>query len=164
VDKLRAEQGYNLKKTVLEILRRENPLCEEWLLKRIVHFFDKEKVTSVVRETYERQMYGCEKLGILRRNGFLYLQGVEIPMLRVPAEGATPRDIAHIEPIELANGLRVILAQNVSAEKEGLFRLLASELGFARVGEAMHERMEFALHLLEREIERHGDNLSLKNP
>lgn len=162
VDKIRAEAGYNLKKTVLGILQSENPLSEEWLLKRIVHFFDKEKVTVAVRETYERQMFGCEKLGIIRRNGFLYLQGVEIPMLRVPTEGAVPREIVHIEPCELANGIKALLVQNVSAEKEGLFRLLASKLGFARTGEVIAERMEFALGLLEKEIERNGEMLSLK--
>ncbi len=162
VDKIRAEQGFNLKKTVLEILRYENPLSEEWLLKRIVHFFDHEKVTVAVKEAYEKHMWGCEKLGIIRRNGFLYLQGVAIPMLRVPADGAVPREITYIEPRELANGLKALLVQNVSAEQEGLFRLLATRLGFARMGDTIAKRMKFALALLDSELERNGDMLSLK--
>ena len=83
-------------------------------------------------------------------------------MLRVPKEGATPREIKYIELQELANGLRALLSQNVTAEKNGLFRLLAQQLGFARAGDTAQERMEEALKLLGDEVEADGDILSLK--
>ena len=83
-------------------------------------------------------------------------------MLRVPNEGEEPRELKYIELQELANGLRALLAQNVTAEKNGLFRLLAQQLGFTRAGDLAQERMEEALALLRGEIEIDGDFLSLK--
>ena len=146
------------------MLQDEAPLNEEWLLKRIVFLFEgREKVTSVVREQYERLMFNCERQGIIRRGGFLYLQGGEIPMLRVPEQGATPRDIKYIELRELAAGVKATLKQNVTAEKAGLYRLLAQQLGFARIGDAIVSQLDSALKLMEKDIEINGDTLSLKS-
>lgn len=108
-------------------------------------------------------MWNCGNQGIVRRNGFLYLQGKEIPMLRVPANGTTPREIKYIEVQELALGLKEILKQNVTAEKMGLFRLLAQQLGFSRMGDAILAQMESALKLISKDIETNGEMLSLKN-
>jgi hypothetical protein len=83
-------------------------------------------------------------------------------MLRVPAEGDTPREIKYIEPQELANGLRVLLLQNLMADKGGLFKLLAKQLGFTRISEAAEQRMEEALALLGEEVEFNENFLSLK--
>lgn len=146
-----------------EIVEVESPVSEEWLLKRIVFLFDgREKVTSVVRETFNRYMWNCAKFGIVRKDGFLYLQGGEIPMLRVPSAEVEPRDIKYIELQELALGLKEILKQNVSAEKLGLFKLLTQNLGFNRMGDAILERMENALKLISKDIETNGEMISLK--
>lgn len=145
------------------IVEAEAPVSEEWLLKRIVFLFDKrEKVTNVVRAEFNRRMWNCARYGIVRKNGFLYLQDREIPMLRVPADGAEPREIKYIELHELATGLKEILRQNVCAEKQGLFKLLAQNLGFSRMGDAISEQMESALKLISKDIETNGDMISLK--
>ena len=151
-----------MQRIVKTILQLEHPLSEEWLLKRIVHFFHREKVTSVVREEFDDRMWGCEQVGIIRKNGFLYLQGKEIPMLRVPMDGKTPRDIKYIAIEELANGLKELLKRNVTAEKAGLFKLLVEQLGFARMGDAILARLESALKLISKDIETNGEMLSLK--
>lgn len=151
----------NVTRAILEV---EAPLSEEWLLKRIVFLFDgREKVTNVVRSSFDRLMWNCGSQGIIRRNGFLYLRGKEIPMLRVPAAGATPREIKHIDVQELALGLKEILRQNVTAEKTGLFKLLAQQLGFSRMGDAIFAQMESALRLISMDVETNGEMLSLKN-
>ena len=107
-------------------------------------------------------MWNYSGQGILRRDEFLYLQGKAIPMLRVPDEGQTPRDVKYIALEELANGLREILKRNVTVEKSGLFKLLAEQLGFTRIGEAMSARFEAALKLLAGEVEMDGETLSWK--
>lgn len=84
-------------------------------------------------------------------------------MLRVPADGMPPRDINYIDAQELALGLKEILKQNVTAEKMGLFRLLAQQLGFSRMGDGILVQMEKALKLLSNDIETNGEMLSLKN-
>ena len=155
---------YDVPRIIRAVLEVESPVSEEWMLKRLVHLYDgREKVTSVVLRKYEEQMRYCRNLGIIRKNGFLYLQGKEIPMLRVPAENAeTPRDVKYIAIEELALGLKELLKQNVSAEKTGLFRLLVQHLGFSRMGDAILSRLESALNLISSDIEINGDMLSLK--
>ena len=71
-------------------------------------------------------------------------------MLRVPSSSFTVREIKHIAIEELALGLKEILKQNVSAEKLGLFRLLAQQLGFSRLGDAILARFESALKLIKK--------------
>ena len=83
-------------------------------------------------------------------------------MLRVPSAGDEPRDIKYIELRELASGLKEILKQNVSAEKQGLYRLLTQNLGFSRIGDAILERMDSALKLIYNDIEINGEMISLK--
>ena len=153
----------DIPRVIRAMLEIESPLSEEWLLKRIVFLFDgRDKVTTVVRDAFNRLLWDCQSRGIIRRNGFLYLQGKPLPTLRVPAHGATPREIKYIPIEELASGLQELLKQNVTAEKSGLFKLLVEQLGFSRIGDAVSVRLEQALKLLEKDVEIDGDTLSLK--
>ncbi len=133
---------------VRTVLETEAPVSEEWMLKRMVHLYGREKVTSVVMNSFENDMCGCESAGVVRRNGFLYLADREVPLLRVPGDGGV-RDVKYIAPEELAAGLTEILRQNVTVEKIGLYRFLASLLGFSRMGEALYTKFEEALALLQ---------------
>lgn len=160
---LKLKCRYDMQRIVKNILQLEHPLSEEWLLKRIVHFFHREKVTSVVREEFDDRMWGCEQVGIIRKNNFIYLKGKEIPMLRVPHENATVvREVKYISLEELSLGMKEILKQNITVEKSGLFRLLVQQLGFSRMGDAILDRLEDALRLISKEIDVNGDVLSLK--
>jgi very-short-patch-repair endonuclease len=164
-DELKLAKQYrnNVMSVVLAILELEAPVSEEWLLKRIVFMFGREKVTNVVRDEYKRRMYNCERYGITRRSGFLYLRAKEVPMLRVPnPKGKAEREIKYIALEELANGMMAILKQNLSVEKSGMFKLIAQQLGFSRMGDAIEERFESALKLISADIEINGDTLSLK--
>ena len=87
---------------VREILLTEAPLSEAYLQKRVAPFFGREKVSKTVIEKYERLMFRCERKGIIRRNGFLYLQGMADPKLRIPGDR---REIKYISLEELADGL-----------------------------------------------------------
>ena len=160
---LSRRMNYDIVRVTRAMIEIESPLSEEWLLKRIVFLFDgREKVTNVVRDEFDRLMWNCQRQGIIRRNGFLYLQGKEIPMLRVPMDGKTPRDIKYIAVEELASGLKELLKRNVTAEKAGLFKLLVEQLGFARMGDAILARLESALKLISKDIETNGEMLSLR--
>ena len=152
----------NLLRLVRTVMEVEAPLAEEWILRRIAPLYGRDKVTSVIIREFEQAMQTCERVGIVRRDGFLYVQGREIPMLRVPStEDEAPREVKYIAPEELAKGIKELLRQNVSAEKAGLFRLLAQRLGFSRVGDAIREHFDQALLLLAREIEINDGMLSL---
>ncbi len=84
----------NFKDMVKAILEVEAPLSEELLLKRTVKFFGREKVTSVVQRNYEREMNNYRNYGIIRKNGFLYLQGQNEIRFRTP--GIITREIKYI--------------------------------------------------------------------
>ena len=145
---------------VKDILEVEAPLSEELFLKRIVWFFDREKVTSVVQREYERLMYGYRRQGIIRRNGFLYLNNGKEIHFRGP--GDIERDIKQIAPEELADGMLEILKQNVTVDRDALYRSLASQCGVNRVGKSIYEAMDTALSCLKDIIIIEGEQISLK--
>ena len=72
------------------------------------------------------------------------------------------REIKYIAPEELAAGMLEILQQNISADKNGLFRSIAQQCGVNRVGKTINIYMEQALDLLKDSIVVDGEQLSLK--
>lgn len=150
----------DFKAIVKEILEVEAPLSEDLFLKRIVWYFEREKVTNVVQRAYEQQMYGCQRYGIIRRNGFLYLDNGKEVQFRGP--GDIERDIKQIAPEELAAGMFEILKQNVTADKSGLYRSLAAQCGVTRVGKAINEAMDAALNVLSDRIIIDDEQVSIK--
>lgn len=134
----------NLQEAIREILETEAPLSEEYLIKRILKFFGRKKVTPVVINEYEREMHLCQTMGIIRWNGFLYIQGNEIKF-RVPGDR---RDIKYIAVEELADGFHTLIKQNVTASKDGLYKTMTNLLGFTRTGDAIVSRYDEALQFL----------------
>ena len=158
LEKLHSKDGFQeFIKAILEI---EAPLSEELLLRRIVQYFDKKKVTSVVQRAYEFQMYDCQHCGIIRRNGFLYLDNGTDIKFRGP--GDIKREIRQIAPEELAAGMREILRQNISVDKDALLHSIAQQCGVNRVGKAHNEILDSALKIIENHLVNNGGSLSLK--
>ena len=151
---------HDFKGMIKAILEVEAPLSEDLLLKRIVECFRREKVTSVVQQAYEQLMNQCRQYGIIRRNGFLYLDSDKEISFRAP--GDIKRDIKQIAPEELAAGLLEILKQNVTADKNGVYRSLAAQCGVNRLGKTINEAMDSALYILSDRIVIDGDQISLK--
>ena len=71
-------------------------------------------------------------------------------------------NINNIAPEELAAGLLEILKQNVTVDKNGLYRSLAAQCGVARVGRAINESLDAALQVIQNQIVMDGDQISLK--
>ena len=80
----------DFKGMVKAILEIEAPLSEEFLLSRIIQSFDRKRVTDSVRNEFKVKMRGCQRYGIIRRNGFLYLEDSQNIRLRVPGDIARP--------------------------------------------------------------------------
>ena len=139
----------------------EAPLSEELLIKRMLYFFDKDKVTPQVTKSYALLMKNCETVGIIRQNDFLYLSGqTEFP-LRVMPDGSQ-REVKFIALEELASGLMEIIKRNGSAEKMSVYKTLCSALGYQRIGEAIVRRLEIALTLNSDLLEIDDVNVKLK--
>lgn len=149
----------NFRQMLLDILAVEAPLSEDSLLRRIPFLFGKEKVTPTVRQLFDQQMAGCRADGIIRRDGFLYLDGMPDMGLRVP--GAV-RELKNIALEELASGMLTILKHNLSSDKDSLYHKLVTALGFSRSGDAMTARLDAALALLGDAVRVEGNMLSLQ--
>lgn len=155
------KHGNSLQGGILEILKTEAPLSEEYLLKRIVNYFDRQKVTKVVLEEYQRKMYKCEARGIVRKNGFLYLQEMNKIRFRIPGDR---REIKYISTEEISDGLRTLIQQNVMVSRDGLYKTMSNLLGFNRTGDAIIDRFEEALTYLKKKnlIQEENGFLSIK--
>lgn len=104
-------------------------------------------------------MRGCDRMGIWRHNGYLYLSDRNKYVLRVPGE---KRDIKYIAPEELAAGISAILKQNYSADKDGLYRAVVYQLGFSRMSGAIYTKLDEALKLLNNVVTE-GDVIKVKS-
>lgn len=131
---------------VRAVLEVEAPLSEELLLKRIVWYFQRERVTSVVRTAFARAMRGCQSQGIIRRKRFLYLS--QSGPLQLRAAGDLVREMQQIALEELAAGMLAIVRQNHAVDKTEMYRQLAQQCGFSRLGQASCALLDNALKLL----------------
>ena len=159
---------------IREILTIEAPLSEEYLLKRIVNYFNREKVTKVVIEQYNIKMYGCERYGIVRANGYLYLNDSIANVLRIPNSNVllyklripgSTREIKYIAPDELAGGMYELIKQNDTVTIEGLYKYITNILGFSRTGDAIVEKYDQALSILigAKIVKKNKEQISLMN-
>lgn len=166
--------NYNFVNGIREILATEAPLSEEYLLKRIVTLFDREKVTKVVVEQFDSLMYSCRNYGIKRKNGYMYLQDATTNVLNTPNSSVvlyklrvpgSSRDIKYIAPEELAGGMYYIIRQNDTVTKDGLYKFMTNVLGFSRTGDNIVEKYDQALSILTRArlVKKSKDRLSLVN-
>lgn len=158
----RRYSSYDFAAMVRAIMDVEAPLSEEFLLRRVLWYFDRDKITSTVRKDYAYLMRGCQRYGIIRRNGFLYLDDADLSQIQLRVPGDEKRDIKQIAPEELAAGMYEILKQNVTIDKANLYRALATQCGFSRVGRAITETLDNALLYLDGNVEIDGDQVSLK--
>ena len=143
----------NFQAFVKKVMDIEAPISEEWLLKRIPWMFGREKVTKAVKDEDEKKMFRCERNGIIRRNGFLYLSGMKEFELRVPNGVDDKRDINYICREELGSGMFEIIKQNMSIEKESLYKYLAKLLGINRLTDKVVWKMDDALDAIKSLVE-----------
>ena len=143
------------------MLKVEAPLSEQWFLRRIVHLFGRSVVNITVINSFNSKMKGCEYHGIIRKNGFLYLEEKTEFNLRVPSDSVR-RTIDCIAVEELAGGLLRIVNHNVSIEKERLFKTLAYRLGVSKINAMARIRFEQALLLIASKINIDGLIISKK--
>lgn len=145
---------------ILEVVKNEAPVSEEWLLKRMCCLYGREKVTSYVTETFGREMARPEDYGYVRRKGFIYVKDNHRYILRVPSESFR-RELKYICNEELAAGMLFFIKKNISVEKEGLYQTMAKILGYKRLTDDMEERFDEALFLLRTLVTDNDGMLSL---
>lgn len=135
------------------ILEVEAPVAEQWLMRRLLHLFGKDRLTSYVEERFYLALNSAELADAVSRHGYLYLVDRKLPVMRVPdEESGIVREIKYIPKGEIALGMREIIGQNGTLTKEGLFRLISRKLGYPRLTDSAEEKLEAALALLGGEV------------
>ncbi|MCL2851345.1 MAG: DUF4011 domain-containing protein [Firmicutes bacterium] len=148
---------FNFDAFIAEVVKIEQPITEELLLRRILHVFEREKITSTVRLEFASRMKSNRTV---KKFFDFYAVDANIPIrLRVPNNGVGVRDIAMICREELTSGLGQIIKLNVGISKDGLFRALINLLGFSRTGVNITAILDDALDFLlkRREVKRKGE-------
>ncbi len=160
LEKAKAAAGADYQLYVRKVLEKEAPLSEELFLKRSIRDFSREKLTDAVWDKFNRLMSRCQVEGIVRSNGFMFIKNRDVEF-RVPSEDFV-RELKFISLEELGVGMSEIIRKNVSVERMGLYKLLATLLGFSKLGEAMVRRFDGALQLIKDVIDVDGEMLSIK--
>ena len=150
----------NFLEMVKEILKVEAPLSEQLFIKRIAWWFGKSHMTNSLRTEYLKEMYGCSREGIIRRDGFLYLKDGSEIKFRIP--GDIERNVKDIAPEELAAGMLTIIKQNGRIDKNGLYHSIADQCGVGRISKTMEEYLDKALATLDQFVAVNDNVISLK--
>lgn len=132
--------------TVRLILEIEAPLSEEYFLRRLAWFWGREKASDYVILEFLGEMKNCtQKHGIIRKEGFMYLENMDDFKMRVPG---MKREIKYISITELAYGFLALIRKRKVANRKELYQTIGELLGFSRVGELMRVRFSEAIAVL----------------
>ena len=145
---------------IKEILEVEAPMSEDFLLSRIVDLFDRQKVTKKVHDDFRYLMGNCHRVGIIKKDGYLYLNKNKELKLRVPGY---KRDIKDISIEELSSGMYELIKQNITVEKNNLYRTLSNKCGFDRVRKTISDRFDIVLESLSELVVIDNDTISIKD-
>lgn len=151
-------------KIVREIIELEAPINEDYLLKKVLWYFNCNRICDTARRMIGRYIYMCDDVAYRKGNGFIYLNGQSSFPFRKATDLQSRRNVDQIAPEELEDGMLKLIEKNFSVEKEGLYRLLAAQCGFSRVGSDMTATFDSTLNRLlgKGKVIREGDRISLK--
>ena len=133
--------------TIYDLVKTEAPITEELLLKKVLCFWGREKITEQVRRSFEMEMRKLDNLIFKVSDYYVVDRKMKIE-LRVPKANTQPRDILMIPTIELSSGMFIIIKNNLGINKEGLFSTITKLLGFSRMGTNIQAKLEEALQNL----------------
>lgn len=133
--------------SIYDLVKTEAPITEEYLLKKTAPLFGREKITNVVRQYFADNMKKFEDCIFKVEDFYVVDKNMNIQM-RVPKEGAEPRDILNISNVELASGLLEVIKKSVGITKKGLFNTTASLLGYSRMGNNIQQKLTESLEML----------------
>jgi hypothetical protein len=153
VDSIEKSCKGNIPKIIRAILEVEAPVSEEWLMRRILHLYGKDRLSTYVEDRFSLALTSIELIDAVSKNGYLYLSGRNMPMMRVPDEiSGIVREIKYIPKGEIALGMREVIKQNRTLTKDGLYRLISKKLGYARLSDAACEKFDSSLAILSGEV------------
>ncbi len=127
---------------VKRVLDNESPISEAWFIERYKDIFNE---GSNPWDEYEllKAMH-LNNMEIVSHDGYLMYKNSDIKM-RIPYEGGKPRDIKYISPLELAYGMKVLLARNNGLSKDDLYKKMEQTLGYKRMNKQIEAKLDLAI-------------------
>ena len=128
---------YDLKYLIREIIKREAPIHEEYLMKRIALVFEKEKANTQLREeildNIPRDVY---------KSGDFYIFD---PKADIKFRIKGDRDPQFVHPLEYYDGIYNIVLKNKGINVDGCFRTVAQLLNQDKLSANLRKSCESAL-------------------
>lgn len=149
---------------ITHIVNTESPVHKEIIYRYMAPLYGREKVTSVVTREVEAIINRYCKGSFRVKGEFCWSNTMQTPIFRVPPSGHPSRDIKHIAPEELAEGMKIIVERATGIDKSSLFQEVSRALGFARTGDKITNCLNIAFDNLMKsgELELKGDLISIK--
>ncbi len=123
------------------IVRIEEPISIDFLLKRICFVYGRTKVTNVVKTLFEEDL---KELDLINKDGFLSTKTHTNLSLRLNSN----RNIEHVHILELEDAIYNIVKKSNGIEKDGCFKTVAKLLGYSRMSENAYDYLQNALVFL----------------
>lgn len=137
-------QKFDTAHIIQYIVSKEEPIHQEFLLKRVCFMYGRTKVTTIVRELFAKDL---EKLTLIKDQDYLMTKHHDGLELRLGSE----RMIEYIHPDELKDAIYKIVKRSNGITKEGCFKTIVQLLGYNRMSENAISYLENALVFLKLE-------------
>ena len=122
---------------IYDVIEKEQPIHFEELCRRVAPIYDRQKVTSMVRDEVA-SIFSHQLRGMITKdkNGFVRIKNFTDVKVRIPHPNDDYiRPIAYICNEELSLAMKAIAKKSFGITPDDLFIVTAREFGFKRTGE-----------------------------
>ena len=143
--KISKEQLVNsLFEGLLKIAETQSPVHIDIVCRQLAPLFGYVKVTPKIKDDVCTVIDAHEEGRYSLRGEYLWLNGQNAVIPRLPGEGSKPRPLDKIAPEELAAAMKIIAARQPDIKKDALFKAVAKEYGVSKLTAAMKEQLNKA--------------------
>ncbi len=119
---------------IYDIVKNEHPVHFESICKRILPFYNKQKITKSIREEITSIIFYHLNGKVIMKNDFLYdVQDKKISV-KIPKNESSIRPIKYISDEELQQAIISIVKNSYGLSKDNLINIIAKYYQFKRVG------------------------------
>ncbi len=142
------EQPYN-REIVLEIISVEQPVCHNYLCKRLAKILGFGHAGSNIQAAVTQGAEGCHYVKSDLGSDYYFLDKDSANNYN-SYRGKSPRSIAEIPQIEIENAIMEVIREEFSLPQDKIPTLTAKKLGFGSAASKIRETINTALSILER--------------
>ncbi|MCK5848655.1 MAG: DUF3320 domain-containing protein [Caldisericia bacterium] len=145
-EEIDTENNY-LVRIIKYVVEKESPIHFDLLCKRIAPVFNRQKVTSVVKNSIKSVDFLYQG-DITIKDDYYWWNDTKKIEVRIPYDSGNVRTIDYIATEELAEAMIVITNESYGITDENLMLATAKVFGFGRAGAKITKAMEKAFQLL----------------